>query len=77
MMAFRPHVEFEIFEPESDREVAGGTVARARATCVCCRRCVAAGSGADPSSPPSAVVPTRCLTSAVTAHWRGAYDCRW
>ena len=31
-----PRVEFEIFEPESDREVAGGTVARARATCVCC-----------------------------------------
>ena len=37
MMAFRPHVEFEIFEPESDRQVADGTVARARATCVCCR----------------------------------------
>ena len=32
-----PRVEFEIFEPESDREVADGTVARARATCVCCR----------------------------------------
>ena len=32
-----PRVEFEIFEPESDREVTGGTVARARATCVCCR----------------------------------------
>ncbi len=31
-----PRVEFEIFEPESDREVAGGTVARAKATCVCC-----------------------------------------
>ena len=31
-----PRVEFEIFEPESDREVAGGTVARARAACVCC-----------------------------------------
>ena len=31
-----PRVEFEIFEPMSDREVAGGTVARARATCVCC-----------------------------------------
>ena len=29
-------VEFEIFEPESDREVANGTVAQARATCVCC-----------------------------------------
>ena len=32
-----PRVEFEIFEPESDREVAAGTVAKARATCVCCR----------------------------------------
>ena len=31
-----PYVDFEIFEPKSDREVAGGTVARARATCVCC-----------------------------------------
>ena len=32
-----PRVEFEIFEPKSDREVTAGTVARARATCVCCR----------------------------------------
>ncbi len=32
-----PRVEFEIFQPESEREVATGTVARARATCVCCR----------------------------------------
>ena len=32
-----PRVEFEIFAPESDREVAGGTVARAKATCLCCR----------------------------------------
>ena len=32
-----PRVEFEIFQPESDREVTGGIVARARATCVCCR----------------------------------------
>ena len=31
-----PRVEFEIFEPQSEREVAGGTVARARATCLCC-----------------------------------------
>ena len=31
-----PRVEFEIFEPQSEREVAGGTVARAKATCVCC-----------------------------------------
>ena len=32
-----PQVKFEIFEPESDREVAGGTVSRARATCIACR----------------------------------------
>ncbi len=32
-----PRVDFEIFEPRSDREVVAGTVARARATCVCCR----------------------------------------
>ncbi len=32
-----PRVEFVIFEPESESEVATGTVARAKATCVCCR----------------------------------------
>ncbi|CDM64419.1 DUF1156 domain-containing protein [Pyrinomonas methylaliphatogenes] len=32
-----PRVEFEIFEPKSEREVSGGTVSRARATCLCCR----------------------------------------
>ena len=32
-----PRVSFDIFEPRSDREVVAGTVARARATCVCCR----------------------------------------
>ena len=31
-----PHVEFEIFEPKADEEVQGGTVTRAKATCVCC-----------------------------------------
>lgn len=31
-----PRVEFEIFEPKSESEVSKGTVARARATCVCC-----------------------------------------
>ena len=31
-----PHVEFQIFEPESNGEVNGGTVARAKATCICC-----------------------------------------
>ena len=32
-----PHVEFEIFEPQADREVSGGTVSRAKASCPCCR----------------------------------------
>ena len=29
-------VEFEIFEPKADREVRGGTVTGAKATCICC-----------------------------------------
>ena len=31
-----PSVEFEIFEPKAVSEVHGGTVTRARATCLCC-----------------------------------------
>ncbi len=31
-----PTLEFEIFEPKSEREVPAGTVTRARATCLCC-----------------------------------------
>ncbi len=31
-----PRVELEIFEPRSEKDVPGGTVARARASCVCC-----------------------------------------
>ena len=31
-----PRVDFEIFSPESDREVVPGTVSRAKATCLCC-----------------------------------------
>jgi adenine-specific DNA methylase len=31
-----PRVEFEIFEPKSEREVPNGTVTRAKATCLCC-----------------------------------------
>ena len=31
-----PSVEFEVFEPKDDSEVRGGTVTRARATCLCC-----------------------------------------
>ncbi|MCC6485535.1 MAG: DUF1156 domain-containing protein [Armatimonadetes bacterium] len=32
----QPSIEFEIFEPVNEREVASGTVTRARATCLCC-----------------------------------------
>lgn len=32
-----PRVEFEIFTPTSEKEVRGGTVSRAKATCVCCK----------------------------------------
>ena len=32
-----PRIEFEIFEPQKESEVTGGTVNRARATCLCCR----------------------------------------
>ena len=31
-----PNVEFEIFEPKADKDVHGGTVSRAKATCPCC-----------------------------------------
>ena len=31
-----PRVEFEVFEPRADRRVPNGSVARARATCLCC-----------------------------------------
>jgi putative DNA methylase len=31
-----PRVDFEIFEPKQESEVASGTVTRARATCLCC-----------------------------------------
>ena len=31
-----PSVEFEVFEPKADSEVRGGTVTRAKATCLCC-----------------------------------------
>ena len=32
-----PRVDFGIFEPQADGEVANGTVSRAKATCICCR----------------------------------------
>ncbi|MHB1011999.1 MAG: DUF1156 domain-containing protein [Desulfobacteria bacterium] len=31
-----PHVEFEVFEPKTEKDVPGGTVARAKATCRAC-----------------------------------------
>ncbi len=31
-----PQVAFEVFDPKEDDEVRGGTVNRARATCLCC-----------------------------------------
>ena len=33
-----PKVELEIFRPTADREVSGGTISRAKATCLCCSR---------------------------------------
>lgn len=32
-----PRVEFEIFEPKSDKDISVGTVSRAKATCLCCQ----------------------------------------
>jgi putative DNA methylase len=37
-----PRVTFEVFEPSTDKEVLGGTVARARATCLLLWRCTVA-----------------------------------
>ncbi len=31
-----PRVAFEVFEPKAEKDVPGGTVTRAKATCVCC-----------------------------------------
>jgi len=31
-----PRVEFEVFEPKTEKEVRAGTVTRAKATCLCC-----------------------------------------
>jgi putative DNA methylase len=36
-----PSVEFEIFEPATEKDVRGGTVSRAKATCVCCNTVLA------------------------------------
>lgn len=39
----RPRVEFEVFEPKTEKEVPNGTMTRAKATCLCC------GSPAQPT----------------------------
>jgi putative DNA methylase len=31
-----PRIEFDLFEPRSEGDVAGGTISRAKATCLCC-----------------------------------------
>lgn len=31
-----PHVDFQIFEPKTDKDVRAGTVSNAKATCLCC-----------------------------------------
>src|SRR5690606_23855614 len=36
-MGKQPRSEFEIFVPKVETEVSGGTVTRAKATCLCCR----------------------------------------
>ena len=51
-----PKVEIDIFQPKADREVSGGTVARAKATCLCCR----------------AVLPPERVRSQLTAQRGGA-----
>ncbi len=38
-----PQVEFEIFEPKSEREVPNRTVSSARATCICCQAVMTRG----------------------------------
>ena len=36
-----PRVEFQVFEPKAESEVSGGTVNRAKATCLCCNMVLA------------------------------------
>ena len=37
-----PQIEFEVFQPKTDREVPYSTVSRAKATCICCRTVLSA-----------------------------------
>jgi hypothetical protein len=36
-----PEIELEVFAPKSEKEVAGGTITRAKATCLACERVLA------------------------------------
>ena len=65
-MGAPPRVEFEIFEPKSDREVTGGTVARAELPASAVARC-SRQTAYGPNLPPRAAGPTRCLTAKATA----------
>ena len=51
-----PRVEFEVFEPKTEKDVLGGTVTRAKATCVAC----------------SAVLPPERVRAQLTAQRGGA-----
>lgn len=57
----RPHAEFEVFEPKAERDVPGGTVTRAKATCLCC------GSPAQPT-----VLPPERVRAQLVAQRGGA-----
>jgi putative DNA methylase len=56
-----PRVEFEIFEPRTEKDVPGGTVTRAKATCLCC------GSPAQPT-----VLPPERVRAQLAAQRGGA-----
>ncbi len=51
-----PQIEFEVFEPDSSRDVPLGTVSKAKATCICC----------------SAVLPPDRVRGQITAQKGGA-----
>jgi hypothetical protein len=57
----QPCVEFEIFEPKTEKDVPRGTVTRAKATCLCC------GSPAQPT----VLLPER-VRAQLTAQRGGA-----
>ena len=55
-----PSVEFEVFEPKVDSEVYGGTVTRAKATCLCC----------------GVVLPPKRVQAQLAAQRGGTIGCR-